>query len=260
MGFIRDSFGRVCVESRRESFILHVDHGGAPGPSPEFLTADLDDVIAALSDYRASLPAAARAAATPDPPTSDEFTEAAWGLIANAYGGNWSEAPDEWHGAAARWRDEYVAGAVAAPPAASPDERLRSALAAADRPQPPADERLREALDNLLAAVTDVERCGEAGLIEALDDAMNDAADLLAAADRDSGDVAIERLGNAVIEANRRGPIPPVSDDPDFLAADREKPDADMQAAMDRADEELRAELDAPLVSDDPVPDPETNT
>ena len=56
-----------------------------------------------------------------------------------------------------------------------------------DVPVPAAspDERLREALDNLLAAVTDVERRGEAGLIEALDDAMNDAADLLAAADRE---------------------------------------------------------------------------
>ena len=129
------------------------------------------------------------------------------------------------------------------------------------------DERLREALDNLLAAVTDVERCGEAGLIEALDDAMNDAADLLAAADRDSGDVAIERLGNAVIEANRRGPIPPVSDDPDFLAADREKPDEphtqDCQDAMFMHHAATGGDMECtcrPPVSDDPVNDPETDT
>ena len=66
--------------------------------------------------------AAGRAAATPDA-AADEFTEAAWGLIASAYGGNWSDAPDDWHGAAARWRDEYVAGAIARPPAASPDDQ-----------------------------------------------------------------------------------------------------------------------------------------
>ena len=30
----------------------------------------------------------------------------AWGLIANAHGGNWIEASDEWRAAAERWRDE----------------------------------------------------------------------------------------------------------------------------------------------------------
>lgn len=33
--------------------------------------------------------------------------EAAWGVIANAGGGNWKLEPWEWQEAAARWRDEY---------------------------------------------------------------------------------------------------------------------------------------------------------
>ena len=34
-----------------------------------------------------------------------ESEEAAWGLIANAYGGNWDQATDTWRAAAERWRD-----------------------------------------------------------------------------------------------------------------------------------------------------------
>lgn len=33
--------------------------------------------------------------------------ETAWGLIANAYGGDWNSAPDDWHKAAEQWRDEH---------------------------------------------------------------------------------------------------------------------------------------------------------
>lgn len=33
--------------------------------------------------------------------------EMAWGLIANAFEGNWDRAPSTWHRAAERWRDEY---------------------------------------------------------------------------------------------------------------------------------------------------------
>jgi hypothetical protein len=33
--------------------------------------------------------------------------ELAWGLIANAFEGNWGRAPLEWGAAARRWRDEY---------------------------------------------------------------------------------------------------------------------------------------------------------
>jgi len=40
--------------------------------------------------------------------TKDELLEAAWGIIANAYGGDWDKAqhPD-WKQAAERWRDNY---------------------------------------------------------------------------------------------------------------------------------------------------------
>ena len=39
----------------------------------------------------------------------DDLTEAAWGLIANAWGGNWDAADPEWREAAIRWRDAYHA-------------------------------------------------------------------------------------------------------------------------------------------------------
>ena len=35
--------------------------------------------------------------------------ELAWGLIANAFGGDWDIASDEWKKAAKRWRDKYNA-------------------------------------------------------------------------------------------------------------------------------------------------------
>jgi hypothetical protein len=39
---------------------------------------------------------------------ADRENAIAWGIIANAYDGNWSKAPVEWRQAAERWRDEYV--------------------------------------------------------------------------------------------------------------------------------------------------------
>lgn len=36
--------------------------------------------------------------------------ESAWGLIANAYGGNWDRATDDWRKAAESWRDEFWQG------------------------------------------------------------------------------------------------------------------------------------------------------
>ena len=36
-----------------------------------------------------------------------ELLEAAWGIIANAGGGNWENETLEWQEAAARWRDAY---------------------------------------------------------------------------------------------------------------------------------------------------------
>ena len=36
-----------------------------------------------------------------------DHLELAWGVIANANGGDWEKANKEWHDAAIRWRDEY---------------------------------------------------------------------------------------------------------------------------------------------------------
>ncbi len=38
-----------------------------------------------------------------------DLSETAWGIIANAYGGDWDSAPEEWRDAARKWRDEYHA-------------------------------------------------------------------------------------------------------------------------------------------------------
>ena len=38
----------------------------------------------------------------------DRATEIAWGIIANAYGGDWHLASPMWREAAERWRDEFV--------------------------------------------------------------------------------------------------------------------------------------------------------
>jgi hypothetical protein len=43
---------------------------------------------------------------------SDSKTDAiddAWGIIANAFGGNWDQASPEWRQAAERWRDKHIA-------------------------------------------------------------------------------------------------------------------------------------------------------
>ena len=39
----------------------------------------------------------------------DDLLESAWGLIANAYGGNWEDANEDWISAAHRWRESYHA-------------------------------------------------------------------------------------------------------------------------------------------------------
>ncbi len=38
----------------------------------------------------------------------EDAIELAWGIIANAYGGDWDTAPIAWRQAAKRWRDDYV--------------------------------------------------------------------------------------------------------------------------------------------------------
>jgi hypothetical protein len=70
MGFIHEDVGRISIETRRESFIIHPNYGynvegnehsedlGSFGrhwresPHPEFLNDDLDDLIAALEHVR----------------------------------------------------------------------------------------------------------------------------------------------------------------------------------------------------------------
>lgn len=37
-----------------------------------------------------------------------DLLEEAWGIIANAHGGDWSEASDNWRHAAERWRDAWL--------------------------------------------------------------------------------------------------------------------------------------------------------
>jgi hypothetical protein len=47
-------------------------------------------------------------ARSPEPAAEPvEALEIAWGIIANAYGGNWDLATEEWREAAIRWRDEH---------------------------------------------------------------------------------------------------------------------------------------------------------
>lgn len=38
---------------------------------------------------------------------ANELLELAWGIIANAGGGNWEKETAEWQDAAVRWRDNY---------------------------------------------------------------------------------------------------------------------------------------------------------
>ena len=40
---------------------------------------------------------------------AENLNELAWGIIANAYGGDWSNATEEWHRAAAKWREHWHA-------------------------------------------------------------------------------------------------------------------------------------------------------
>lgn len=41
--------------------------------------------------------------------SSDDLLEAAWGIIANTGGGDWSKESTEWRRAAERWRGGYHA-------------------------------------------------------------------------------------------------------------------------------------------------------
>lgn len=54
MGMCLEDFGKMAVEVRRESFIIHPSYEGDMGdmPHPEFMLTDLDDLIAALQDAK----------------------------------------------------------------------------------------------------------------------------------------------------------------------------------------------------------------
>jgi hypothetical protein len=54
----------------------------------------------------------------PMPPTRD-LIEWAWGVIANAGGGNWDKETAEWREAAGKWRDAYFATKTANRPGAA---------------------------------------------------------------------------------------------------------------------------------------------
>ena len=41
-----------------------------------------------------------------------DMLDAAWGLIANASGGDWAKERAEWQLAASRWRDQYLRAAT----------------------------------------------------------------------------------------------------------------------------------------------------
>ena len=42
-----------------------------------------------------------------------DLLQIAWGIIANANGGDWDNAAPEWKAAAERWRDKYHDGVLA---------------------------------------------------------------------------------------------------------------------------------------------------
>jgi hypothetical protein len=66
-----------------------------------------------------------------------EAVELAWGLIANAYGGNWDLAATEWRDAARRWRNRFM---IAAEGSSDPWTTIYD-TATIDQPAPtPADE------------------------------------------------------------------------------------------------------------------------
>ena len=41
-------------------------------------------------------------------PEVSALLDEAWGVIANAHSGRWSDARDEWRQAAERWRDKWL--------------------------------------------------------------------------------------------------------------------------------------------------------
>ncbi len=83
----------------------------------------------------------------------NDLLETAWGIIANAHGGNWEAASDDWREAAEKWRDRYFAdGKAIEAPAAPADPTANLQL-------PGNPDSLSE---SALAASADVARQGDA--------------------------------------------------------------------------------------------------
>ncbi|MDE1904893.1 MAG: hypothetical protein KGH75_00400 [Rhodospirillales bacterium] len=54
----------------------------------------------------------------------DDLLGSAWGLIANAHGGDWTKASDEWREAAEEWREDFHAWLGVHPDTAAPESPL----------------------------------------------------------------------------------------------------------------------------------------
>ena len=91
---------------------LRADNGGQYVWSVDFSQTDDRDQRQVLMGQameqlraRVNTVAAEFARCTPEA----NLIESAWGIIANAGGGNWDRETAEWRGAAERWRDEFHA-------------------------------------------------------------------------------------------------------------------------------------------------------
>lgn len=113
-------------------------HGG--GLHADAISALIDAKIAAWEERKTSEkdsaspptsapPLPSRPAEAPqEPGMLADGIEDAWGVIANAFGGDWSKADSVWRGAAERWRDTYYATNPVrrvAPPASGQAEEKR---------------------------------------------------------------------------------------------------------------------------------------
>lgn len=77
----------------------------------------------------------------------------AWGVIANAGGGDWSTQTEEWCLAAANWRDRYVGGAAAATQPPTPPAET-TPLSIGGKRQITADPKTWASADELLSVPT----------------------------------------------------------------------------------------------------------
>lgn len=86
-----------------------IDWYAGPYPSGEERTEEeaierIREIVAATPSETSEEPPA-----DGDEPGPGNLLEEAFGIIANAYGGDWTTASDEWRAAAERWRDRWHA-------------------------------------------------------------------------------------------------------------------------------------------------------